>query len=261
MIATPIPPRSEWWFRQIRDRVAKRYIRKHCHALYLSKSSLPLPTDNAPILVAMNHPSWWDPLIALVLSEQLTGYAHFGVMDENALKKYAILKKAGIFGIDPNSIRGAAHFLRTGEAILAQPKHALWVTAQGQFADVRKRPLELKSGVGHLAARLNTGWVLPLAMEIQFWNERTAVCFGRFGEALPTGQVKDGKEFTNYIEGALTHTMDALAKEVISRDASRFTALVSGRVGIGGVYDTWRKWKAKMTGRKIELGHDAEGQP
>ena len=57
----------------------------------------------------------------------------------------------GFFGVDPSTLRGAAEFLRTGEAILSAPQRALWVTAQGEFTDVRTRPLQLKTGVGHLA--------------------------------------------------------------------------------------------------------------
>jgi hypothetical protein len=56
----------------------------------------------------------------------------------------------------------------------------------------------------------------------------------------------------------LTLTMDELAKDVISRDASRFTTLVAGRTGIGGVYDFWRRLKAKVTGQKFSTSHDAE---
>lgn len=254
-----LPPRSDWWFNFIRDRVAAGYLRKHCHALRLAKSSAALPTDDAPVLVAMNHPSWWDPLIAFVMSGQLRGYAHYGVIDAAMLKKYAMLKRAGIFGIDTQSLSGAAEFLRAGQAILERPKHALWVTAQGEFVDVRQRPLALRSGVGHLAAKMTHGWVLPMAMEIGFWNERTPEALARFGEAIPVRPNTNGRGMTAVIEAALTATLDDLSRDAMSRDAGRFTTVIRGRVGIGGVYDWWRRLKATVTGKPFDASH--EGTP
>jgi 1-acyl-sn-glycerol-3-phosphate acyltransferase len=250
-----LPPRSDWWFNFIRDRVAAGYLRKHCHALRLAKGSAPLPADDAPFLVAMNHPSWWDPLIAFVMSGQLRGYAHYGVIDADMLKKYAMLKRAGIFGIDTKSLAGAAEFLRAGQAILERPRHALWVTAQGEFVDVRQRPLALRSGVGHLASRMASGWVLPMAMEIGFWNERTPEALVRFGPAIPVQPNRTARQMSAEIEAALTATLDELSRDAMSRDAGRFTTIISGRVGVGGVYDWWRRLKATVTGKPFDPSH------
>lgn len=253
-----IPPRSDWWFNFIRDRVAAGYIRKHCHALRLSKGSAPLPDDGQPVLVAMNHPSWWDPLVAFVLSQRLAGYAHYGVIDADMLRKYRMLAKAGIFGIDTKSLRGAAEFLRAGQAILARPKNALWVTAQGEFVDVRQRPLNLRSGVGYLAAKMAGGWILPVAMEIGFWNERTPEAFARFGPAIPITGNANGRQMTAIIEAALTTTMDELGRESMGRDANAFTTILSGRAGVGGVYDWWRRLKATARGKPFDASHGGD---
>lgn len=250
-----VPPRSDWWFNFIRDRVANRYIRKHCHALRLSNSSAPLPADGAPVLVAMNHPSWWDPLFAFVLSQRLTGYVHYGVIDAKMLTKYRMLARAGIFGIDTESLRGAAEFLRAGQAILAKPKTALWVTAQGEFADVRKRPLNLRSGVGHLAAKMSQGWILPVALEIGFWNERTPEALAKFGAAIPIAAQANGRRMTAIVEAALTAALDDLGRESMSRDPLKFTTIVGGRAGVGGVYDLWRRLRATAAGKGFDASH------
>jgi 1-acyl-sn-glycerol-3-phosphate acyltransferase len=249
----PLPPRSAWWFDFIRDRVAASFLRKHCHAVRLSKASVPFPTDGQPILVAMNHPSWWDPLVAFVLSRRLPGYAHFGVIDARMLAKYRMLAKAGIFGIELESRRGAAAFLRNGRAVLSRPRHALWVTAQGEFADVRKRPLALRPGVGHLAAAMDAGWVVPVALEIGFWNERTPEALARIGSPLPVGGT--AKEQSARIETALAATLDGLADDSLSRDPERFHVLIQGRTGIGGVYDLWRRFKAVVRGKRFDPSH------
>jgi 1-acyl-sn-glycerol-3-phosphate acyltransferase len=254
----PLPRRWHWLIRGFR-KYACRYVRKQFHAVRLSKSGAPLPATDEPLLVVLNHPSWWDPLIGLVLSRGFAGRDQYAAIDAVAVQRYRFFARLGFVGVDPHSFRGAADFLRTGKAILSQPNTVFWVTAQGRFTDVRERPLALRSGVGHLAARLESGIVLPVALEYTFWTERTPEALIRVGEPLRVADHpgSSGKEWTARIEAALTRTLDALNAETMARDPAAFTELLSGRAGVGGVYDVWRRLKAWARGRAFDPAHDA----
>src|SRR5436309_10662787 len=149
-----LPRRWHWLIRGFR-RYCARYVRKHFHAVRLSKASWPLPVGDEPLLVVLNHPSWWDPLIGVVLSDALASRDHFAAIDAAAVQRYPFFQRLGFIGVDSSSLRGAAEFLRIGQTLLSEPGRMFWVTAQGRFTDVRERPLALRSGVGHLAARLD----------------------------------------------------------------------------------------------------------
>lgn len=254
----PLPVRWHWLIRGFR-KYAARYVRKHFHAVRLSKSGAAFPTTDEPLLVVLNHPSWWDPLVGLLLSGDLPDRDHFAAIDAVAMQKYRFFTRLGFVGVDTESLRGAAEFLRTGSAILAHPRTAFWVTAQGRFTDVRERPLALQSGVGHLAARMTGGTVLPIALEYTFWTESTPEALVRVGEPL---RIVDhpglrGKEWLALIEAALARNLDALAAEAMRRDPALFRELLSGRSGVGGVYDGWRRLKAWVRGRKFDPSHEA----
>lgn len=252
-------PRRWPWMLALFRRYAARYIRRHFHALRLSKSGAPLPYSDEPLLIVLNHPSWWDPLLGLVLSRLLPGREQFGAIDAVAVRQYRFFARLGFVGVDTASLRGAAEFLRVGRAILSEPSRAFWVTAQGRFTDVRERPLGLKAGVGHLAARLDRGLVLPVALEYTFWTERTPEALVRFGEPLRVADHPDlgGKEWTALIEDALTRTLDRLNAEAITRDPAKFTTLLEGRTGVGGVYDLWRRFRAALRGERFDPSHEA----
>ena len=260
--ATELPRRREWLFRLFR-RYAHRYVRKHTHAVRLSKAGGAFPHTADPLLVVLNHPSWWDPLIGLVLSAQLPHAEQFAAIDAVAVRQYPFLQKVGLVGIDTKSLRGAAEFLRIGAAILSQPGRAFWVTPQGRFADVRERPLALQPGVGHLAARLPNATVLPVALEYTFWTERTPEALVRVGDPLRTSDHTGlkGKEWSALIEGALTKTLDALNAEAVRREPAAFHTLLAGKSGVGGVYDQWRRLKAWARGRKFDPSHDRGARP
>lgn len=259
----PALPHVVPWLQRGFVRYCGRYVRKHFHAVRLSKTSSLVPSDGQSILFVLNHPSWWDVIIGTVLSRDFPGYRHYAPIDAEMLKKYRFFARIGMFGIEPTA-RGAAIFLRTARAIFAEPGGAIWVTAQGRFSDPRERPIELRPGVGAVACRMESGLVVPVAVEYPFWSERTPEALLRIGEPLSVqdGPRGDSRAWTERIERALTSTMDVLAREAIGREASAFTTISSGKVGVGGPYDWWRRMKGIVSGRRVSLGHGPdEGKP
>ncbi|MCE9531862.1 MAG: lysophospholipid acyltransferase family protein [Planctomycetes bacterium] len=251
-----LPHQSLWMFRLFRWHCG-RYARKHFHAVRFSRSSPAIPAlQGRPLIFVMNHPSWWDIIAGVVLTNRFVEFRHFAPIDADMLPKYRFFSRIGFFGID-STPRGAARFLRTTKAIFEQPHRALWITAQGKFVDPRVRPIELRPGIGYVASRLQKGLIVPVAVEYPFWQERTPEMLLRYGEPLDLadGSHRDGREWTAAIESALTVAQDALAAEAIQRDPAAFEVLVSGKVGVGGVYDGWRRFKAWIRGRRFDAGH------
>lgn len=170
-------------------RYCEGYLGRHFHAVRLSKTQRPDPAALAgrPLIVYFNHPSW-DPLICLQLAAQLfPDRAHYGPIDAGALTRYRFFEKLGFFGVEPGTSRGARRFLEASLDILARPRTALWIAAEGRFTDPRERPVRLRSGISHLAARVREAVLLPLALEYPFWEERTPEALARFGEEIATG--------------------------------------------------------------------------
>jgi len=257
---TVLPRRWLWLFRLFRW-YARRYVRKHFHAVRVSKSGHGFPptttTGREPLLIVLNHPAWWDPMICLMLSRLIADRDQFAAIDAEAVTQYAFFRKLGFIGVDTKSLRGAADFLRTGVTILSESNRVYWVTAQGRFADVRERPLAIAAGVGHLAARLTHGTVLPVALEYTFWTERTPEALVRVGHPLRIADHPglSGKAWTALIEAGMTQNLDTLNAETMSRDPAKFHLLLAGKTGIGGPYDWWRRLKAWARGQKFDASH------
>lgn len=235
----------------------RRFIPKNFHALRISKGCEPQDPGNGPLIFLLNHPSWWDPLIGIALTALFPNRQAFSPMDSAGLAKYKFFSWLGFYGVDIGTTRGAATFLRTSRSILQNPDAMLWITAQGQFTDPRKRPVTLRNGIGHLAARVDHGHVIPLALEYPFWNERFPEALVRFGEPIPIGKAMNlsPAEWTIRFTQSLEKTMDALASEAIHRDPDLFNTFLAGKTGIGGFYDLWRGLKALLKGKQFHAGH------
>ncbi|HEV2855879.1 MAG TPA: lysophospholipid acyltransferase family protein [Thermoanaerobaculia bacterium] len=240
-------------------RYCENYLSRNFHAVRLSKSQRPDPVAvrGKPLVVYFNHPSWWDPLICIQLAAQLfPERRHYGPIDAAALGKYRFFEKLGFFGVEPGTARGARRFLTVSQEILSRPDTALWIAAEGRFTDPRERPVCLRSGIGHLASRVRQAVLLPLAIEYPFWEERYPEALARFGEEVSTGDADLGAgDWTPILESHLESALEALATESLSREPSRFEVLLGGgKAGAGGVYDTWRRLKARFTGERFRPG-------
>jgi 1-acyl-sn-glycerol-3-phosphate acyltransferase len=256
--ARELPPISNLTLRLFR-RVVRSYFRRHFRAVSVQQPER-FGQASGPLVVYANHSSWWDPMVSVLLAEQLQPAAsHYAPMDAAALAKYPILRKLGIFPIDMATARGAAQFLRTSQAILASGG-VLWITPQGRFADPRE-PLAFKPGLGALAAR-NPGMIfLPLAIEYTFWDERLPETLLRFGEPLALAPGVSSEEATALLVEALSGTMADLQSAAIARDPRAFTPLLSGSRGTGGIYALGRGLRAWFTGKPAVLDHTQRDAP
>ncbi len=241
-------------------RYLRWYAARNFHAVRVARSGLPDVPAGRPLIVYSNHPSWWDPAIYFLLAKQyMPGHRCFGPIDAAALMQYRVFRRLGIFGIEPGS-RGAARFLQVGRRVLAEPRHALWITAEGAFTDARERPVRLRPGLAHLVRDAPTAMLLPLALEYPFWNERKPEALARFGPPVATLAGRDTAALTAELAAALETSMDALASDARRRDPALFITLQRGTVGVGGPYDLARRFGALLTGRRFDPSHQGEGR-
>ncbi len=226
------------------------YFRRHFHAVRLAHAER-WPRTAHPLVICLNHPSWWDPLTALVLSRFLARrQTHYAPMDANEFARYGVLGKLGLFPVEQGSARGAAQFLRGAAHVFSQPNATLWMTPQGAFTDVRTRPLQFRAGLDALLARHGNITVLPLALEYTFWDERLPEALALLGEPVEICNNKGAD-----IETALAAAQDELAALAALRDPAAFTPVMHGHAGVAGVYGLWQRLAARLGGKPFVPQH------
>ncbi len=231
----------------------KGFLTKRLHAMR-RLGPPPKTPAGAPVVVYTNHPGWWDPIVMLRLSrEYFSDRRNFGAIDADALEAYAIFKRVGLFGVDPDPLKGAAQFLRVSARIVEDPATSLWVTPQGRFSDVRERPLGFRPGLGRLASRHPQAVFLPLAIEYGFWEEPKPEAFVSFG--APVRGADLGDDPNTALEARLAETLDTLSTAVAARDPAPFATLLDGGSGVAWYYEAWRRVKAAVTGRRYSAAH------
>jgi len=242
-----------WGFR----RYVRRFVRSNFNATRVVGQESLLQVGEQPLVVYVNHPGWWDPMAAVLLTDMLVSARKFAApMDADALKRYPVLERLGFFGVSRESISGAREFLRHARSVLQDSRAALWMTPAGQFHDVRQS-LPFQPGLAHLVDRSFGGAVLPLALEYPFWNERRPELLAAFGSVVDCSQLsEDREERTGQLESGLREVQDRLRQLAIARDPGAFTTLLDGSAGIGGWYDIWRRMAFWRRGQRFSGRHE-----
>ncbi len=237
---------AEWYVRQ--------FVRRHFHALRLAHADR-WPQEPGPLIVCMNHPSWWDPMTAFAVSRHLAPRRfHYAPMDAKAVERYGVMRKIGLFPVEQGTPRGAAQLLRAASQVFEDANAVLWVTPQGHFTDVRMRPAVFRAGLAALLRRTKSAMVLPLAFEYTFWDERLPEALGMLGEPVRFNG-GSGNEIGPTLERALERTQDELAALAMERRPELFTPVVAGNTGTSGVYELWQRGRALLAGRRYEPEH------
>jgi len=250
-------PRISPWLLRWFHAYARRYLARHFHAVRVTReTALAIPPD-VPLVVFMNHPGWWDPLVGLVLSRAcFPDRTHYAVMESAALDRYRFFQRLGFVGVEVGTRRGAGQFFRLASTILDRPATALWMTPEGRFSDPRQ-PSNFCPGLAHLARRLPRGALLPVAVEYPFWEERSPEALVAIGKPilLERSGPLSVDDWNERLQTSMDETKRRLAAMAVGRQADAFEVLIRGSAGVGGVYDAWRRLWAWVRGETFLREH------
>lgn len=208
---------------------------------------------DGPLIVLLNHASWWDPLVCVLLGDlEITGRSAMAPMEAAQLRRFRFFRKLGLFGIEAQNREGMRAMCDYAvERFRREPRPTLWITPQGEFTDVRA-PLRLRPGAAAVAARAPGCRVLSVAIEYAFWVDQKPEVFIRTQTVAqpakvpgPSG-VPTTRDWQRAMSEAMAENARQLASLVIARDPSAFGRLVGNdAASIHPVYDWWLRVRGK----------------
>lgn len=256
---TAIIPIPKKWFVDGFGRYCRRYLSKHFHSLSVHASGL-TGTEfepSTPIIVYGNHAGWWDPIVAMLLNQRyFSSRTLYAPIDAKALESYKIFQKLGFFGVQLDSFEGARAFLEASRQIFSRTNSSLWITPEGKFADPRDHSQPLMPGLAHLSRDRLSPWVIPLAIEYTFWEERQPEALAMFGPPFrndPSTSISKG-EWGGILTRSLRQTQLKLAELSIRRASQDFEIVVKGQIQRNW-YDLARSLMGILRGKPARVEH------
>lgn len=246
-----IPARHDPRFARVFAWYNRRLVGKRFHRVLACADTLELAREmnqhEGPLLIVLNHSSWWDPLIVFALADAiLPSRVGIAPMDRAQLERFAFFRRLGMFGIDPDEPASLEAMRSYALGFLAEhPRATLAITPQGRFVDprvsIRNRP-----GIASIAAGAGPDVrVLSIAFEYAFWEDKRAEVLVRFA-SVRTPTESTTASWHRAIEGEMQRNSDELARVVIARAPSAFVPVLGGRgARINPIYDAWLRLRGK----------------
>lgn len=201
---------------------------------------------DGPLIIAMNHPSWWDPIVGVAIRHSFfPDRPGLSPIEMPMFERFRFMRRLGMFGIDPEHPGALPEMVRYVRTECDQrPRTALFITPQGAFADVRE-PIVVRPGAGAIASALADARVVTIVAELSFWHDRRPELLLLARECEAPSRPSTAS-WTRQIRTTMQAGADDLARLVIARDEDAFAPML-GRAGadVNRAFDLWQRLRGR----------------
>lgn len=221
--------RKSIWFEKIFDIYNRNLLKRRFNSLRIAHlETLSTNEQQLPLLIYLNHSSWWDGLVAFHISQR-ANLDSFIMMEEKQLRKLQIFRRLGAFSVVRDNAREAFKSIKyAGELLINKPNRALWIFPQGEILPNDLRPLGFYSGLVKIIEKAQICRVVPMAIRYEFLGNYKPDIFVLTGkiEALNVKEKTLIKNSKLIFENNLTSLLDELKLKILQQENSNFEEIL-----------------------------------
>jgi 1-acyl-sn-glycerol-3-phosphate acyltransferase len=175
---------NRWFAGEARSRIHATFSSIRVQGLAAAQAS----ALAAPTLAVANHTAWWDPMVAIYLSNFVLAVDGYAMMDAKNLRKLPFFRRVGAFGVDIDDPADGARSLRYAAKLLTSPAHGaaqklVWIFPQGSERPITE-PCVLRPGSAEIARLAKGCKVQVMAIRYEFAQEEKPRLYLSFGSAM-----------------------------------------------------------------------------
>ncbi len=173
--------------------------------------------DKAPTVLFAPHCNWWDGIVLYNIVRRICK-KEIRIMVEE-LNRFPILRHAGAYSVCKNSAQSAIRSLKYSVELLNDFDSQLCIFPQGIIRPPQFRPIEFQTGLTYIAENAVKKYgkvtLIPVGLEYRFLRDNRPEVLVKFGDKIELTDTNiDRKEYTRFLEKALTETCDKQLEEI-----------------------------------------------
>ncbi len=172
---------NAWFSGHARSRLRATFGVTHVHGLARARALC----AEAPVLLVANHTAWWDPLVALHVSQHLLGVDGYAMMDAKNLRRLPFFGFVGAFGVDLDRPADGAAAIKYTARLLDRPGRAVWIFPQGRERPISEKPLAFRPGSAEIARVAHKARAVPVGLRYEFGADEKPSLYISLGAPLP----------------------------------------------------------------------------
>jgi len=149
------------------------------------------PGGDSKTIYFLNHSSWWDGLIPLLLNHFVFKQKARALMEDKQMRNHPFFSKIGAFSINLDEPRATIQSLRYALSSLERENSSLFIYPEGEFGDGCEQNIKFKPGLAWLVKRLPFVDIVPVAIHQNNFRHSKSELFISVGKNI---------DFDNHLE-------------------------------------------------------------
>lgn len=197
--------------------ISKWLFKFRFHRAWLKQDYHPSETNRT--VYFLNHHTWWDGLIPLLLNEYLFQQQARALMEDKQIKKYRFFKKIGAFSINRQHPRQTITSLRYAVQSMDRPRASLFIYPEGKLTPPGT-PVEFEGGLSWLYDQLPGVDFVPVALFLHCMHRSKPELLIHVGSPVQPYPGLDRNQHTAVFREALQAMLDELRRTAGSEEES-----------------------------------------
>jgi len=196
-----IPARESRFFIIFFDLVVRLLCKLRFSSVYLKQSYV--PSKNSKTIYYLNHTSWWDGLIPLLLNQKCFHQQARAMMEDKQMREHGFFKRIGAFSVSPENPKSAVRSLRYAVQSMKRPNASLFIYPEGEIRPFSTEKPKFKSGLSWIVSKYSQPDVVPVAIYITTAKSSKPALYLQVGQPVDRIDTNDLSGKTNRFEKEL----------------------------------------------------------
>ncbi len=178
------------------------------------------PCSECKTVYFLNHHSWWDGLIPLMLNEYRFHQQARAIMEDKQMNTYSLFQKIGAFSINRDDPRSAVTSLRYAVESFNRPHASLFIYPEGTITPAGCS-MDFEGGLAWLYDKLDEVDFVPVGIHMHTIRHSKPELHLHVGRPVRMNESSSKEEKTAHFEIVLNHMLNDL-RQTAGFDNSKF---------------------------------------
>jgi chlorobactene lauroyltransferase len=193
-----IPAKESKWFIFIFDFYVRSLFRRRFKNIWIAQEYR--PTESGKTIYYLNHTSWWDGLIPLLLNQKRFKQKARAMMEDKQMRQHTFFSKIGAFSVNLENPRSAVKSLRYAVDSLNRPNSCLFIYPEGKIVPFTINRPSFKKGLGWISNQCPHIDVVPVGIYIHTANHDKPELFIKVGKPVKADHSLDSETLNEIFE-------------------------------------------------------------
>ncbi len=210
-----IPAKESKWFIFLFDLYVRNLFWRRFKNIRFDQHYQPSPESKT--IYYLNHTSWWDGLIPLLLNRKLFRQNARAMMEDNQMKQYPFFKRIGAFSVDLSDRGSSVKSLRYAVKSMDRPNASLFIYPQGKITPFQIQNLDFKKGLGWITGHCQDADIVPVGVYITTARFAKPELFIRIGKKVKVDYSMDTTVLNEIFNLELQKNLAQLQKYAVKK--------------------------------------------